>query len=59
MTITIELRDGIYYWTLKDKNGITNNWAKSLGDVFEGIIKDRAKYNNKHETPSNKTQETV
>lgn len=43
MTITIELKDGFYYWTLKDDNGITNDWATSLGNVFEQIIADRAK----------------
>lgn len=43
MTITIELKDGFYYWTLKDDNGITNDWANSLGNVFEQIIIDRAK----------------
>lgn len=43
MTITIELKDGFYYWTLKDDNGITNDWATSLGNVFEQIIEDRAK----------------
>ena len=44
MTITIEFKDGLYYWTLKDENGITNNWATSLGNVFEQIIEDRIKF---------------
>ena len=43
MTITIELKDGFYYWTLKDDHGVTNDWATSLGNVFEQIITDRAK----------------
>ena len=43
MTITIELKDGFYYWVLKDETGITNNWATSLGGVFEQIIHDLVK----------------
>jgi hypothetical protein len=43
MTITIEYIDGIYYWTIKDTNGITNNWSTSLGNVFQQIIQDRTK----------------
>lgn len=43
MNISIEFKDGFYYWTLKDDTGITNNWATSLGGVFEQIIQDRTK----------------
>lgn len=43
MTISIEFKDGFYYWTLKDENGITHDWATSLGGVFEQIIQDRTK----------------
>lgn len=44
MTISIEFKDGFYYWTLKDDTGITHNWATSLGGVFEQIIEDRTKH---------------
>lgn len=40
MIITIELKNNDYCWTLKDNNTISTHWAKSLGDVFEQIIKD-------------------
>jgi hypothetical protein len=43
MTISIEFKDGFYYWTLKDETGISHNWATSLGGVFEQIIEDRVK----------------
>ena len=43
MTIFIEFKDGFYYWTLKDETGITNDWATSLGGVFEQIIIDTTK----------------
>lgn len=45
LSITIEYRDGFYYWVLKDDNGITHDWATSLGGVFEQIIEDRTKQN--------------
>lgn len=41
--INIEYKDGFYYWILKDENGVTNNWATSLGGVFEQIIADKTK----------------
>ena len=43
MSINIEYKDGFYYWVLKDENGITNDWATSLGGVFEQIIEDKIK----------------
>lgn len=43
MTIFIEFKDGLYYWTLKDETGVTNDWATSLGGVFEQIIENRTK----------------
>ena len=40
MTIFIETKYGYYYWTLKDKDGITNGWSTSLGNVFEQVMKE-------------------
>ena len=43
MNITIDLKDGVYYWTLKDKDEISTNWGESLGEVSEQIIRDQNK----------------
>lgn len=40
MTLFIEIKNGFYYWTLKDNTGITNGWSTSLGNVFEQIMKE-------------------
>lgn len=44
MVIHIEFIDGLYYWTVKDNNGMTNNWSTSIGNAFEDIIRDRVKH---------------